>query len=145
MTLISRWQFERRLYLNPHPDSAHLPLSRTDREVCCERNIRQPEHIGSRSRRIPKGRFPDQRKGLYAEQAQYHARRGYGPSRPPKSDCRRSIQISKYTYLNDRQSHGRIGIGWKQSDSRQSDDGGLSAPSNQTIIGISLVNGRFLS
>ena len=70
--------------------------------------------------------------------------RGYAPSRPPKSYCRRSIQISKSTYLNDRQSHDNRGIGWEQSDSRQSYDGGLSAPSNNTIIGTSLVNGRFL-
>ena len=144
MTLISRWQFERRLYLNPHPDSVHLPSSRTDREVCCERNIRQPEHIGSRSRRIPKGRFPNQRKGLYAEQTQYHGLQTVAPSRPPKSDCRRSIQTPKSTRLIYRQSRDRTGIGWKQSDSRQSDDGGLSAPSNHTIIGPSLVNGRFL-
>ena len=70
--------------------------------------------------------------------------RGYAPSRPPKSDYRRSIQTSQYTYFTERQSHYKTGIGWKQSDSRQSDDGGLSAPSNQTIIGPSLVNGRFL-
>ena len=43
-----------------------------------------------------------------------------------------------------RGNHIKRRIGWKQSDSRQSDDGGLSAPSNKTIIGTSLVNGRFL-
>jgi hypothetical protein len=32
----------------------------------------------------------------------------------------------------------------EQSDSRQSCDGGLSALSNETIIGTSQVNGRFL-
>ena len=81
---------------------------------------------------------------LYAEQAQSHSLQTVAPSRPPKPYCHRSIQTSKSTHLHDRQSHDKIGIGWKQSDSRQSDDGGLSAPSNQTIIGPSLVNGRFL-
>ena len=35
--------------------------------------------------------------------------------------------------------------GWEPSDSRQSDDGGLSDPSNETIIRTSQVNSRFLS
>ena len=32
----------------------------------------------------------------------------------------------------------------EQGDSHQSYDGGLSAPSNETVIGTSQVNGRFL-
>ena len=50
---------------------------------------------------------------LYAEQAQSHGLQTVAPSRPPKSDSRRSIQTSQYTYLNDRQSRQKTGIGWK--------------------------------